>query len=107
MPSEGRLSLRTTRAKSTRPIRLPSDFAPRVGAMVQGALMGSENGKPSKAATSTGPAPASHDRRAALRRLSGYAMSVAPAMVILTGSGHAGNGSGSGGGDPQAPCDNP
>lgn len=58
-------------------------------------------------------------RRKALARLGGYAMSVAPAMLVLT-SGHAGaqgrgngNGNGNGGGNgggngnPQAPCDNP
>jgi hypothetical protein len=52
-------------------------------------------------------------RRKALARLGGYAMCVAPAMLVLT-SGHAGaqgrgNGGGDGGGNgnPQAPCDNP
>lgn len=46
--------------------------------------------------------PAAPDRRRALRRLGGYAMSVAPAMVLLTQGAEAKKG-----GDPNPPCDNP
>ena len=66
--------------------------------------------------------PTDPARRQAMRRLGGYAMSVAPAMVVLTqgvayaqgrgngnggGNGGGGNGRNGGNGDPQAPCDNP
>jgi hypothetical protein len=56
----------------------------------------------------TGNAPGAPDdpnRRLALRKLGGYAMSVAPAMILLTQG--RGRGNGGGNGDPQAPCDNP
>lgn len=47
------------------------------------------------------------DRRHVLRRLGGYAASVAPAMLVLTTGAHAARGDNGNDGGPQAPCDNP
>ncbi len=65
----------------------------------------------SGAASDAKIAEADAGRRAALLRMSAYAASVAPAMLVLTsGKVNAqgnGNGNGNGGGGSNANCDNP